>query len=136
MLRTLAGLISPTVMRKEEGKGEPDPATRVRISWFWLGEKLFGNLPIIHNANCVWPGTFNLADYLLAKKDKGAFQHEWGRVLELEVHGRLARDSACIISGQHSDDANADAICCTSIQRATWTTCPSSREFKFNYELN
>lgn len=36
-----------------------------------------------HNANRVWPGTFNLADYLLAKGEDGHYRHCWGSVLEL-----------------------------------------------------
>jgi len=38
-----------------------------------------------HNANCVWPGTFNLAEYLLARYEStnGRFRQNWGSVLEL-----------------------------------------------------
>ena len=36
-----------------------------------------------HNANRVWPGTFNLADFLLEKDHEGRFLHHWGSVLEL-----------------------------------------------------
>ena len=36
-----------------------------------------------HNANQVWPGTFNLAEYLLVTQPDGSFTYNWGSVLEL-----------------------------------------------------
>ncbi len=36
-----------------------------------------------HNANQVWPGIFNLAEYLLLKEPDGTFTHNWGNILEL-----------------------------------------------------
>jgi len=36
-----------------------------------------------HNANQVWPGTFNLAEYLLRKEPDGTFTTNFGSILEL-----------------------------------------------------
>jgi hypothetical protein len=36
-----------------------------------------------HNANRVWPGTFNLTDYLFEENSEGNYVHQWGSILEL-----------------------------------------------------
>ena len=36
-----------------------------------------------HNANRVWPGTFNLTDYLFEVNSEGNYVHQWGSILEL-----------------------------------------------------
>jgi hypothetical protein len=136
--QTLAGLFPPDSDEEEE-EGEPDPCYEVQ-SMILAGEKLQIRQFAYHshNANCVWPGTFNLADYLLVQTDKGAFQHEWGRVLELGTATGLLAIRLALSAKLHNDDANADACCCTSI-----TTSDVDDEdglvhenLKFNYALN
>eukprot|EP00978_Attheya_sp_CCMP212_P015105 scaffold38838_cov56-Attheya_sp.AAC.1 len=80
-----------------------------------------------HNANRVWPGTFNLSDYLLAKtsnnnnnddeKNGAKFVHQWGRVLELgTATGLLAiRLTMACIQQQSTVDVDVDNDTPTSI---------------------
>jgi predicted nicotinamide N-methyase len=64
-----------------------------------------------HNANRVWPGTFNLADYLLAKNDDdddNEHEHNWKSILELGTATgllaiRLLQTSACCTKMVTSD---------------------------------
>jgi hypothetical protein len=82
-----------------------------------------------HNANRVWPGTFNLADYLLEKMPNGKYAHQWNSVLELgtacgllsirlaksmsSTHTHLIKEEEKEIEG--NDDDTCASFCCTSI---------------------
>jgi Lysine methyltransferase len=95
-----------------------------------------------HNANRVWPGTFNLADYLLEKdsnSESREFVHEWGRILELgTATGLLAMRLALSSSSMHSDDKTSTSYCCTSIVTSDVQDehCEIEANLRFNYELN
>jgi predicted nicotinamide N-methyase len=135
--QTLAGLFPPDSDEEEE-EGEPDPCYEVQsmvLADYKLQIRQFAYHS--HNANRVWPGTFNLADYLLAKTSdaQGAFQHEWGRVLELGTATGLLAIRLALASTQHSD---ATSVCCTSIVTSDVVDDDAlvHENLKFNYELN
>jgi len=72
-----------------------------------------------HNANRVWPGTFNLAEYLLAKNKDGSFNHQWGSVLELGTATGLLAIRLALASTYHGMNVETtdspQPCCCTSI---------------------
>ena len=64
-----------------------------------------------HNANRVWPGTFNLADYLFETRDDGNYVHQWGSVLELgTATGLLAIRLAKSLPSKEGEPS-----CCSSL---------------------
>jgi hypothetical protein len=70
-----------------------------------------------HNANQVWPGTFNLAEYLLHRTSDGSFAHNWGSVLELgTATGLLSMRLALDCSFRDSlEPDNSHQYVCTNI---------------------
>ena len=94
-----------------------------------------------HNANRVWPGTFNLAEYLLAKNDDGSFVHQWGKVLELGTATGLLAIRLAMASAEHGSNVDAtdrQACCCTGIVTSDVQDEHGEIEsnLKHNYELN
>jgi len=71
-----------------------------------------------HNANRVWPGTFNLSDYLLARtsnnnnshdeKNVEKFVHQWGSVLELGTATGLLAIRLTMACTQQQSMVNVD----------------------------
>lgn len=57
-----------------------------------------------HNANRVWPGTFNLAEHLLAKSPDGGFRHSLGSVLELGTATGLLAIRLALASKRHGGE--------------------------------
>lgn len=90
-----------------------------------------------HNANRVWPGTFNLADYLLARNDDGVYLHQWGRVLELGTATGLLAIRLALASTMHQG-GNTAAYCCTQIVTSDVDDEHGdvAANLIFNYELN
>jgi len=74
-----------------------------------------------HNANRVWPGTFNLLDYLLKEKQNTRdkiYERNWGSVLELGAATgllaiRLSLD--CYSNFEHEHTENDHRFICTDI---------------------
>jgi hypothetical protein len=143
--QTLAGLFPPDSDEEEE-EGEPDPCYEVQsmvLAGHQLQIRQFAYHS--HNANRVWPGTFNLADYLLVRTDEGIFPHQLGHVLELGTATGLLGIRLALASTQHND-LDADACCCTSITTSDVDDAsdmdkgdeggPVQANLKFNYELN
>jgi Lysine methyltransferase len=66
-----------------------------------------------HNANRVWPGTFNLADYLLSPQvEEGntgnltntrCYKYQWGNILELGTATGLLAIRLCSVSRIHNN---------------------------------
>jgi Lysine methyltransferase len=101
-----------------------------------------------HNANQVWPGTFNLAEYLLMPQRQ---QQDWGHILELGSatgilairlafacrliqHGTAERN---IINIDDEDDTAAGAAeycCCSSI--TTSDVCDEGNQIEHNVRYN
>lgn len=65
-----------------------------------------------HNANRVWPGTFNLAQYLLTQNEDGSYQNQWGHMLELGSATGILAIRLAAASKQHNPEV-------------TWTVCDS-----------
>jgi hypothetical protein len=99
-----------------------------------------------HNANRVWPGTFNLAEYLLAEKDNesnDSFVQQWGRILELGTATGLLAIRLALSSVDHDPRNNRtgeDAMprCCTTIVTSDVDDEYGDVEtnLQVNYELN
>jgi hypothetical protein len=101
-----------------------------------------------HNANRVWPGTFQLADYLLARGPDNRYKFQLGRVLELGTATgllaiRLALASTNITMDQYSSSPPKDSVigighCCTSVVTTDVQDEHGEVAFnlRFNYQLN
>jgi hypothetical protein len=98
-----------------------------------------------HNANQVWPGTFNLAEYLLLPQLRQ--NHDWGHILELGSatgilairlafacrliqHGAAERQS----NTSNHDTTAAGYCCCSSI--TTSDVCDEGNQIEHNVRYN
>lgn len=87
-----------------------------------------------HNANRVWPGTFNLADYLFAKDDDGKPKNQWGSVVELgTATGLLAIRLAKSSSSVHGENG---AVFCDSIITSDYEDDEVETHVRHNFEIN
>lgn len=68
-----------------------------------------------HNANRIWPGTFNLAEFLLAKGENGTFSHQWGDVLELGTATGLLAIRLAMVSTVYSKRGTDNQCCCSTL---------------------
>jgi predicted nicotinamide N-methyase len=70
-----------------------------------------------HNANRVWPGTFNLAEYLLQQNedDGKTYIHHWKSVLELGTATGLLAIRLSQSRSNSNSSSSSDNCCCTSI---------------------
>lgn len=79
-----------------------------------------------HNANRVWPGTFNLASYLLVKEDDGCkYKNDWGRVLELGSATGILAIRLAMVSKKHHATKTATAASTGTPLEAIETVCES-----------
>lgn len=92
-----------------------------------------------HNANRVWPGTFNLAEYLLSRKGSASdgspceFAHHWGHVLELGTATGLLAIRLALSSQVHSDEPNT---VCTDVVTSDLADDEIEEHVHFNFDLN
>lgn len=100
-----------------------------------------------HNANRVWPGTFNLADYLLQIDEiTNSFLHKWGNILELGTATGLLAIRLCSVSSVHDNDRKGESnpekvrisYCCDRIVTSDVDDEHGevAKNLMFNYELN
>jgi predicted nicotinamide N-methyase len=98
-----------------------------------------------HNANRVWPGTFNLAEYLLAKDEHDdTFLHQRGKILELGTATGLLAIRLALSSVNHNPYNNRtgedtlQSCCCSTIVTSDVDDEYGDVEtnLQFNYELN
>jgi predicted nicotinamide N-methyase len=89
-----------------------------------------------HNANRVWPGTFNLAEYLLnARHGEGLLN--WGAVLELGTATGLLAIRLALVSTQHSQDRTSVVYCESIVTSDVEDERGEVAEnIAFNYRLN
>lgn len=90
-----------------------------------------------HNANRVWPGTFNLSDFLFEKNTSGSYIHQWGSVLELGTATGLMAIRLALSSTLHNinDAAFGNAIC-TSVVTSDFEDGEVERHVRHNFEIN
>jgi hypothetical protein len=90
-----------------------------------------------HNANRVWPGTFNLADYLFDKDDEGKPKHQWGSVVELGTATGLLAIRLAKSSSVHGDNNKpAEEACCDSIITSDYEDDEVGSHVCHNFEIN
>jgi predicted nicotinamide N-methyase len=87
-----------------------------------------------HNANRVWPGTFNLADYLFETRDDGSYVHQWGSVLELgTATGLLAIRLAKSLPSQEGEPSCCSRLVTSDVADEHGDVLDN---VKHNFELN
>ena len=98
-----------------------------------------------HNANCVWPGTFVLADYLLSQtkttKTDQTTDTMWGHVLELGTATgllamRLHHASRVYQDGKNAADDSQIVIICDSVTTSDVDDNQVTRNVEWNYQRN
>ena len=103
-----------------------------------------------HNANRVWPGTFNLTDYLFEEDSNGKYLHQWGSILELGTATGLlgirlsmsasTRPSLGGESAAAADDENGvcrrSSSICTSVVTSDLDDDRVEDRVRYNFERN
>lgn len=87
-----------------------------------------------HNANRVWPGTFNLAEYLLVQNEDGTYRHHWGSVLELGSATGVLAIRLAMVAKQHNPTAIHTV--CTSIVTSDVADGEIGEHILHNFKLN
>jgi hypothetical protein len=88
-----------------------------------------------HNANRVWPGTFNLTDHLFERDDDGKLKHKWGSILELGTATGLLAIRLAMSSSLHSTE-EADDVICSSIVTSDYEDDEVESHVRHNFEIN
>ena len=100
-----------------------------------------------HNANCVWPGTFVLAEYLFSqtkttKTDQTNTDTVWGHVLELgTATGLLAMrlhhaSRVYHHHGKNAEDDSQNVIICDSVTTSDVDDDQVTHNVEWNYQRN
>lgn len=83
-----------------------------------------------HNANRVWPGTFNLADYLFRDS------RNWGNILELGAATGLLSIRLAWSSIVYNSASNDDAVCNAIVTSDVQDDGEIASNIAFNFHLN